>query len=231
MGKFFDQFPSIIYDIDGNVISKYDNVTNIFFRLQVVQSVLNNISSYYLHVVSDSETPEIIAEAVYGDPEAHWIILLANNIVDAQYDWPLNPTSFGSYITKKYGSIANAKLQIHHYEKVIRRELDGDVVSETRFQINKEKLTDNDMDVPYDYYEGDGSLPETQSVETIDMGNGQTVVEIIYRDAITYYDYEESLNEAKRQIKIIKPEYYPLIITEFNELTGNKRAPYIRKLS
>ena len=96
--KFFDQFPSIIYDIDGNVISKYDNVTNIFFRLQVVQSVLNNISSYYLHVVSDSETPEIIAEAVYGDPEAHWIILLANNIIDAQYDWPLNPTSFGSYI-------------------------------------------------------------------------------------------------------------------------------------
>lgn len=230
MSKFFDQFPLILYDIEGGAISKFETVTNIFFRLQVVQEALNNISSYYYHIISESETPEIIAEAIYGDPEAHWIVLLANNIVDPQYDWPLTSNAFASYIIDKYGSIANAKLQIHHYEKVIQREF-GDIVTETRFQINKEKLTTNSMDVPYDYYEGSGSLPETQSVQTIDLGDGQTVVEIIYRDAITAYDYEDQLNENKRTIKIIKPEYYPLIIREFNDFTGNKRSPYLRKLS
>jgi Base plate wedge protein 53 len=218
MGKFFDQFPLIIYDIEGNAISKFETVTNIFFRLQVVQEALNNISAYYYHSISESETPEIIAEAVYGDPEAHWIVLLANNIVDPQYDWPLTSNAFYSYMIDKYGSIANAQLQIHHYEKVIRREF-GDTT------------TDNAMDVPYDYYEGSGSLPETQSVQVVDLGNGQTVVEVINREAITYYDYENQLNENKRLIKIIKPEYYPLIIREFNEFTGNKRSPYLRKLS
>lgn len=230
MGKFFDKFPRILYDIEGNAISNFESITDIFFRLQVVQESLNNITSYYYHSISDSETPEIVAEAVYGDPEAHWMILLANNIVDAQYDWPLDSVSFGAYLTDKYGSIANAHLQIHHYEKVIRREF-GDTVSETRFRINKEKLTDNALTVPYDYYEGDGSLPETQLVETIDLGNGQTVIQVTYRDAITYYDYENQVNEDKRQIKVIKPEFYPLIIQEFNELTGNRQAPYLRKLS
>lgn len=229
MGKYFDLFPRILYDIEGNALTKFDVTTNIFFRMQVVQEALTNISSYYYHNISDSETPEIIAEAVYGDPEAHWIILLANNIIDPQYDWPLPPQAFAAYLTDKYGSVANSQLQIHHYEKVIRREF-GDTVSETRFRINQERLTDNALLIPFDYYEGDGSLPETQSVETIDLGNGQTVVQIIYREAITCYDYENEQNENKRQIKIIKPEYYPLIIEEFNTLTGNSRAPYLRKL-
>ena len=225
---FFNSFPKILYDIQGKRISNYDLTTNIFFRTRIIRSVLNNISAYYEHLISDFDTPEILADKVYNDSSAYWIILMANDILDPQYDWPLNTTNFNKYITKKYGSMANAKTQIHHYEKVVVREeaLTG-IVTETRFTVNQSKLTNNTLDVPYDYYE---NLPETQEVNTYNLQDGRTVTEIIRRDAITCYDYENDLNERKRAIKIIKPQYYPQIMEEFRKLTKIDETPYIRKL-
>lgn len=228
MAKFFDLFPKITYDIEGKQLTNYQVTTNIFFRLHIIRSVLGNISAYYEYIVRDTDTPEILAEKIYKDPEAHWVILMANEIVDVQYDWPLTTTDFNKYIIKKYGSIANAKTQIHHYEKVVNRteQLTG-IDTETRFVINENKLTTNTPDVPYDYYD---NLPETQEVNTYNLENGSTVVEIVRRDAISCYDYEDQMNEKKRNIKIIKPEYYPQILNEFNTMTNTTKAPYIRKL-
>lgn len=224
---FFDKFPVLAYDIAGKRLSNYQVSTNIFFRIRVLREILGNISAYYEYLISDSDTPEILADKIYGNPEAHWVILMANDIIDPQYDWPLNYKNFNNYIINKYGSIANAKTQIHHYEKVVAREeqLTG-IVTETRFTVNFDKLTNNTPTVPYDYYE---NLPETQEVNTYNLENGRTVTEIIRREAITCYDYESQLNENKRSIKIIKPEYYGQILREFENLTNTKPS-YIRKL-
>ena len=228
MGKFFDQFPRVPYDIAGGVFTNYETVTNIFFRLRVVREALNNIAGYYEYVVADGDTPEILADKVYGDPQAHWLILLANDIVDAQYDWPLDHRAFQTMIVDKYGSLAAAKVGIHHYEKVITREESSTgLITETRFQINQTKLTVNALDVPYDYYTG---LAEEQSVETFNLADGHTVVQISRREAVTNYDYECEANEAKRKIKIIKPEYYPQIQNEFKVLTKYANEPFRRRL-
>lgn len=227
MAQFFDKFPVLVYDIAGKRLSNYQVSTNIFFRIRILREILGNISAYYEYLVSDSDTPEILADKIYGNPEAHWVILMANDIIDPQYDWPLNYKNFNNYIINKYGSIANAKTQIHHYEKVVTREEQlTSIVTETRFTVNFDKLTDNTPTVPYDYYE---NLPETQEVNTYNLENGRTVTEIIRREAITSYDYEEQLNEKKRSIKIIKPEYYGQILKEFENLTNTKPS-YIRKL-
>ena len=229
MATFLDLFPIIPYDIEKAVYrSNYDVVTDITFRFGFIKEILNNISAYYLYPIKDSETPEILAEYVYNDPEAYWIILYANDIYDPQYDWPLNYNNFQNYIIGKYGSLAAAQTGIHHYEKVITRteSLSG-IVTEKRIIVNYDKLTDNALNVPYDYYVG---LPAGQSVETINM-NGQTVTEVISRSAITNYDYEDEENEKKRIIKIIKPEYYQQIMLEFNNMTNNSIAPYLRKFT
>lgn len=88
MSKYFSLFPKIQYDIAGNKYSNFQNITNIFFRVRIIKDVLSNLSAYYYHIIRDGDTPEILAEKVYGDAEAHWIILLSNDIVDPQYDWP-----------------------------------------------------------------------------------------------------------------------------------------------
>lgn len=231
MSLYFDKFPKILYDIDGKRLSNYQTITDIFFRLQVIRSVLSNFTTYYEHIISDGDTPEILAEKVYGKSEAHWVILLANNIVDAQYDWPLTDTIFNKYIIAKYGSIEVAKTTYDHYEKVISREDSySGIVTETRFHINQANLTSNLSNtlssVPYDHY---GNLAETQSVSTYNLADNRTVIEIISRDRISNYDHELNLNDAKRVIKIIKPQYYPQIMREFEALT-NSSPTYIRRL-
>lgn len=229
MTKYFDKMLPISYNIDGKQLTTYQTVTNVFFRVKVISNVLENVSAYYDYLIKDDDTPEILAEKVYGDPEAHWLILLSNQIVDPQYDWPLNSNDFFNYMVGKYGSIENSKNTIHHYEKVITRQSSvSDNVVETKFIVNYEQLTTNDMNVPYDTYE---SLPETQEVDTYNFDDNETVVQIIRRDSISCYEYENELNEKRRAIKIIKPEYYPQIIREFDTLTqSSQRIPYIRRL-
>ena len=237
MAKYFTFFPTIAYDIAGKRRTNYQTVTNIFFRLRVVREVLSNFTTYYNYLISDSDTPEILADKVYGDPEAHWIILLANNIIDPQYDWPLNSRDFTKYIINKYGSIENAQTTYHHYEKVIRREepISG-IFTEEHYVINQANLTSSLSSTfansRYATYEGAYALADVQDVNTINYGfnNGKTVTEITYRNRVTNYDYEEQVNEANRSIKIIKPEYYNQIIREYDNLTQTARVPFLRRL-
>lgn len=227
MAKYFDKFPVITYDIAGKNLTNYQAITNILFRVRIIREALTNVSSYYEYLIKDDDTPEILAEKVYGNPEAHWIILMANDIVDAQYDWPLGYDDFNNYIVGKYGSIENAQTAYHHYEKVVIREeqLSG-TITEDVFLINEDQLTVNNMSVPFDTYD---SLPKDQEFTAINMQNGKTVNETIFTRRVTNYDYEMDLNERKRAIKIIKPEYYGQIIREFDNLTASKPA-YIRRL-
>lgn len=152
--KFFDAFPKIKYDINRNQYPNYEEVTNIFFRIGVIKNTLNNISSYFVYDIEDGDTPEILAEKFYKDAGAAWMILLANDITDAQFDWPLDYKSFEQFIISKYGSVETAKTTPHHYEKVItRRNTRTDVINETRFWVNGQRLTENMLsDVPYSYY-------------------------------------------------------------------------------
>lgn len=134
---FFDKFPKLDYDINQNLYSRYEKVTNIFFRIGFVREILANISSYHVFELVDGDTPENVADKIYGDANAGWMILYANRMMDPQWDWPLDNQQFKRYIIDKYGSVENAKTGIHHYDMVIRRtNSETDVTTETRFQVD-----------------------------------------------------------------------------------------------
>lgn len=153
--SYFDRIPKIGYDINNTTVNKkFETVTNVFFRIQYIQESLNNIGSYFVAEIEDGDTPEILAEKVYNDAGAAWMITLANQMVDPQWDWPLEYDQFQKYIIGKYGSIENAKTTYHHYDMVVTRTLKPDnIVTEKRYEIGKEKYTENNLTIPYNYYE------------------------------------------------------------------------------
>lgn len=263
MTKFLELFPRIPYDIEKKRLSDYQVVTNITFRVGIIRDVLKNASTYYYYTVKDGETPEIVAENVYRDAEAHWIIIYANDIYDAQYDWPLSDRAFRNFLVNKYRSQAANSLNVsvssitdtqviswtqdttsansvHHYEKqIIRYNQTDDVTLEIRHEVNGTNLTSvyssAIANVPYEFYTSANTsdpraLEFTQSVEVINVG-GKTIVQTSKGLAITYYDYESQVNENKRLIRIIKPEYYAQIIQEYKRLTGTTAESYIRRLT
>mgnify|MGYP006276705803 CR=1 FL=1 len=150
ISPYFDKFPKIQYDINGDGMS-YETVTNIFKRFGILRNILSNATSYVLYEIEENDTPEILAEKVYKDTGAGWIILYANKILDPQFDWPMSDTVFKDYIVEKYGSIANAQTTYHHYEKIVETTVDG--VTHTRtYVVNQSRLTQNKLNVPYTYY-------------------------------------------------------------------------------
>jgi hypothetical protein len=241
MAGFLDNFPRIRYDINKDEYVKVEQtITNITFRVGIIKSILSNIGTYYEYDVGD-ETPEILADKFYNDPSLHWIILYANDIYDPQYDWPMNYETFKNYLVNKYRAMAGGSSlsdnqiiawtqnespgsnSVHHYEKVIERtESFTDIITTEKYQINKANLTINLasslQDVPYDIYD---NLSETGTYVNIDFGD-TTTRERTYRKAVSYYTYENELNDSKRSIKIIKKEYVPQIREEFDNLTGTK---------
>lgn len=248
VSPYFDNFPKIPYDITGDGLNT-ESVTNIFKRLAILKDVLSNASSYVLYEVEENDTPEIIAEKVYGDAGSGWMILYANQIIDPQFDWPLSDANFKKYIIEKYGSVALAQTSYHHYEKVVETRV-GDQTYTRTYLVNKERLTENALDVPYTYYEPfydvfsltcDTAMVTSDNVHfTADHSNHaayndtslpeyysyeahdvneNTVFLNTYGRAVSNYDYESELNENKRYIKVIKAEYHTQIMREFRQLT------------
>lgn len=186
---YFEPFPTIQYDIKKDGVTS--NVTNLFLRYKIVDIFKNQSAVYYNYSIKDGERPDIIASKYYEDESLDWIILLTNNIIDPQFDWPLDRRSFENFIAKKYGSVSTARSQTHHYEQITQQQqvlFDGTIVPEEYFEI--------------------------------DLTTYNTLSEADKR-IVTSYEYEERINEAKRDIKILSEDYVFDLINQVKEVFDN----------
>jgi len=101
---YFENFPVIIY--------KNKDVTNLLRRVAIRSKVKTNTLFFDTYDVKEGETPEIIADKLYGDPQLHWVIMIVNNIVDRYHGWPMFGNQFLDYVNEKYSNPS----AIHHYE-------------------------------------------------------------------------------------------------------------------
>ena len=107
---YFANFPLIVYDSVGN--GDFKIVTNLLKRVALRTKVRTNTLIYDTYDVKEGETPEMIADKLYDDPELHWIVLMVNDITDRYHQWPKNQNQFLSHINDKYSNISGT----HHYE-------------------------------------------------------------------------------------------------------------------
>lgn len=108
--SFFRAFPKIKYDVKGDGV--YYTMTNLMRRIKIQDKVKENTIAFDFYDVQDGDTPEIVAYYYYQDVKLHWLVLLANNIIDVYTQWPMSVPRFEQYVYEKYDDV-NA---IHHYE-------------------------------------------------------------------------------------------------------------------
>ena len=101
---YFKDFQVILYD------SK--EVTNLLRRVAIRSKVKTNVMFFDTYDVKEGETPEMIADKLYDDPQLHWVVMIVNNITDRYHEWPMSGNQFLDYVNEKYSNPEGT----HHYE-------------------------------------------------------------------------------------------------------------------
>ena len=110
---YFRQFPKLLYPYTADGKNKTKIVPDIFRRIQLDKFFKNKLIlvDYF---IDDVEKPEDIAYKYYGTTDYHWIVLIANDIIDVNKEWPKSTRDLPKYVEDKYG--AGNSTAVHHYE-------------------------------------------------------------------------------------------------------------------
>ena len=142
---YFENFPFVLYDSVGN--GNFKVVTNLLKRVAVRSKVKINTALFDTYDVKGGETPEMIADKLYDDPELHWIILLLNDITDRYHQWPQNTNQFIAYINDKYSNVDAT----HHYEI---SQVSGDTTIKVDIGTDNTEHSGASVVTNYEYEEG-----------------------------------------------------------------------------
>ena len=211
MAKYFNYFPQTYYNLD-NSKTNIDIVTNIMSKFTFESEFKNNSVVYYEYVITDGETPEMLAHQIYGSSERHWIILALNDIVNPLLDWPTEQRSLIKIIDKKYEPYANtsngftglawSQQNIHSYYK-----------KELQYNPDLNESYSQTIQIDADTYAN-----ISPSTVTYTLDNGKNIRVDVSKTTKTYYEYEIDENEKKRQIKLLKPEFVQTVEEEFKKV-------------
>jgi hypothetical protein len=202
MAKYFNYFPKTLYSLSDER-NAADIVSNIIARFGFEAELKDNTNIYYPYDIQDGDTPEMIANKYYGSPEKHWIVLLFNDIIDTQYDWPLDQRTVITYINNKYSAngaanttpqtgIVWSQANIKSYYKTVTR-----VTNNPNRDTIKEKIE----------IDSSAYANVIQTSTTYTLNSGTQITQTISKETETYYDYEIAVNESKRTIKILRSEF------------------------
>jgi len=193
MTPYFDNIPNLEYiniTEDSKNLGEYIPVKNLFKRPVIRSDIMENLSYFTKYTIIGDERPDNVAYKIYNDETLDWIILLCNNILNIQTEWPLSQQNFERYVLEKYDSETNLFSGVHHYESIELKDSSGRIVFPGGLRV--------DENFSFSYY--DTSLRrEVTAVEKL---------------TVTNYEYELNLENEKRNIFALKPEFISILIDE-----------------
>ena len=192
--KYIPDFDYVSRLPKAQSISDYLRVKNLFKRTKISQTVFNDLTYFTKYQIIADERPDNIAYKIYGDSNLDWMVMIANNITNLQNEWPLEEQSFYRFLINKYGSEAGIET-VHHYE------------SQKVIDSKEKVIVPKGLEVPSNY-----------SVTFLDSGTKTEQIRTNITDAITNRQFEERVQDEKRNIFLIKPRFIGLIIEEMERV-------------
>ncbi len=109
---YFDTFPKVSYDMGKD--NKTRDVTDILKRIGIRGDFKGLLPSYYKHILTTSERPELSAYSAFGDIFSHWVLLHMNTVTDPYHDWIMEETVMNEFINLKYPDSSLLLDSTHH---------------------------------------------------------------------------------------------------------------------
>lgn len=138
MASYFRGIPNFDYvsRLPDAKISDYITVKNLFKRGKLREDIFGDLQYFTKYKIIGDERPDNVAYKIYGDETLDWVILLSNNILNIQTEWPLPQTAFDRILLEKYGSYDNLYNGVHHYETTELKTSSGELLLKEGIIIN-----------------------------------------------------------------------------------------------
>tara|TARA_A100000164_G_scaffold375041_1_gene409232 strand:+ start:600 stop:1274 length:675 start_codon:yes stop_codon:yes gene_type:complete len=197
--SYFRQLPDLDYPSlanDRNSSYDYQIVKNIFKRAVLRGDVFNEVTAFTKYSIEGDERPDQVSYKFYKDSALDWVVLTTNNIIHVRDEWPMGNQDFLTYLNEKYTT--QELSNVHHYETEIIRDSRGRL-------IQPEGLT----------------VPAGHSISFLDNGVLRTESKL---KLFTFLQNEIDLNDAKREINILKDRYLNLFLEDFGNIMEYKKS-------
>ena len=195
--NYFRNIPDFEYvnrTKDGQFISNYTQVKNFFKKGKLREDLFQDLTVFEKYNIKGDDRPDNVAFEIYDDPTLDWVVLMSNNIINIQNEWPLNQQAFESYVLDKYGTIEKLN-EIHHYESNEVKDTNGVIIFPKGVRVSAGQSVS--------YFE-----PLSEELVTVNP----------VAKAVTNYQHEEKINDDKRRIFLLKPIYLNVVFDDLEEM-------------
>jgi len=212
---YFKTLPNLEYHtrlVDSN--SSLDTITakNLFRRPKIRDDIFSNVSFFTKYSIIGDERPDQVSEKFYNTPLYDWVVLITNNILDVYNEWPMSEVEFYNYMIRKYKS-EEEFYKVKHYKTLEVRNSSDQIVQ------------NGGLIVDSTFY-GKPNTPGSAALEYYDKNLGYMIqksgVEI--STPVTIIEHEEELNDAKRNIYILRERYLQIAIEDFEDISTYKQS-------
>ena len=198
---YFRELPEIQYQSPFNTRSsseEYVDVKNLFRRVKLRDDLKGSITYLQNYYIKDGFRPDQVAQDLYGREDLDWVVIHSAGLINIRDEWPLTSKEIYDYSLNKYGNDLN---NIRYYVTTEVKDSSGNIY------LPKGKVVDSDFTIP----------DPTSSTATLNPVGG-----------VTNYEREVDINEAKRNLTILRPSYLQLFLSDMKRImTYSKSSQYV----
>ena len=202
MSNYFRKLPDFEYvnRLPDAKISDYITVKNLFKKNEIRPDIFNDATSFTQYQIRGDDRPDNVAFEIYNDSTLDWVILLSNNIINIQTEWPLLQNDLDRFLLDKYGTYEKLNA-VHHYETKEIKDSAGVV------------MVPQGLHVASDY-----------SITYWDDTQRGYVVQTDVPEPVTNYEYEMDIENRKRNIRLLKMNYMSIVREDMESLMKYKKG-------
>jgi hypothetical protein len=203
MSSYFQRVPDLNYvsRLPDAKIGDYIRVKNLFKKGKLREDIFQNLTFFEKYKIVGDDRPDNVAFEVYDDASLDWIVLLSNNVLNVQTEWPLPQTDFDRFVLDKYGDYDTLYNGIHHYETQEVKNNQGVTIVPAGLQVDSSySLSYYDFFVDQQITTGNISVP------------------------VTNYEYEEKVENDKRNIFLLKPRFLNIVLDDMDDIMQYKKG-------
>ena len=197
MSNYFNRLPDFEYvsRLPDAQISDYITVKNLFKKGKLREDIFQDLAFFTKYQIKGNDRPDNVAFEVYKDSSLDWLVLTCNNVINIQTEWPLPQQQFDNYLLDKYGDYNTLYNGIHHHETVEVKNSQDIVIVPAGLQV--------ESNYSVSYYDFITDLQVTRN----------NIVE-----PVTNLVYEERLEDAKRNIFLLKPRFLNVVLDDLEDM-------------